>query len=167
MYDPSASEGRRLVQTGEIQPVGSGGIEAVGPKAATVAELESLTGSLGHPVYWAGSRADTVHELTRTADGRVYIRYLPRGVDPGSARAFLTVGTYPVPDAAAAVRRVARKPGTISFTLPDGAHAVYNKAKPTSVYFAYPRSQVQVEVYAPSGAVARRLVRSGTVQPIQ
>ena len=50
---------------------------------AAVAELEAVAKSLGHPVYWAGPRKGVTYELTRTTDGKVYIRYLPRGTHVG------------------------------------------------------------------------------------
>jgi hypothetical protein len=35
-----------------------------------------------HPVYWAGPRPSYTYELTRTSDGRIFVRYLPTGVAP-------------------------------------------------------------------------------------
>jgi hypothetical protein len=119
-------------------------------------------------VYWAGPQAGVVYEFTEAADGRVYVRYLTGGVKVGTPRpSFLTVGTYLVPDAVAAVRRAARQPGAVTLALRGGAIGVYNRARPTSVYFAYPGSRVQVETYDPSAAVARGLVLSGAVQPVR
>ena len=38
------------------------------------------------------------YELTRSADGSFYVRYLPAGAKPGDPRPeFLTVATYSVP----------------------------------------------------------------------
>ncbi len=123
--------------------------------------------TLGHPVYWAGARAGTTYELTKSPDGRVYIRYLTGGAKVGSPRPdFITVGTYVVPNAVAAVRAAAQQPGAISVPVPGGGVGFYNSARPTSVYFAYPASNVQVETYAPSAAVARRLVESGAIKPV-
>jgi hypothetical protein len=34
------------------------------------------------------------------------------------------------------------------------------------VYFAYPGSNVQVETYDPSAAVARQLVETGAIKPV-
>ena len=62
-------------------------------------ELVSLGNSLGHSVYWAGEREGDQLELTEEADGNVYLRYLPPGIEAGDPRQlFLTVGTYPVAD---------------------------------------------------------------------
>jgi hypothetical protein len=136
-------------------------------QAASVATIRALPATLGHPVYWAGARAGTTYELTKSPDGRVYIRYLTGGAKVGSPRPdFITVGTYVVPNAVAAVRAAAQQPGAISVPVPGGGVGFYNSARPTSVYFAYPASNIQVETYAPSAAVARRLVESGVIKPV-
>jgi hypothetical protein len=135
-------------------------------EAASLATLRALPGLLGHPVYWAGQRAGVTYELTRTPDGRVYIRYLTGGAKVGSPLPdFLTIGTYVVPNAEAALRTAAAQPGAIRIPFQDG-FAFYNRARPTSVYFAASGSGVQVETYDPSAAVARRLVESGAITPI-
>jgi hypothetical protein len=135
--------------------------------AVSVGALKAFSVSLGHPLYWAGPQAGVVYEFTEAADGRVYLRYLTGGVKIGTPRPnFLTIGTYLVPDAAAAVRRATHQHGAVTLALRGGAIGFYNRARPTSVYFAYPGSRVQVETYDPSAAVARALVLSGAVQPV-
>ena len=107
-----------------------------------------------------------MYEVTRSADGRVYVRYLTGGARVGSPLPdFLTVGTYVVPNAARAVRVAARQPGAIAVSVPGGV-GFYNRARPTSVYFALLGSNLQIETYDPSALVARRLVESGAVLPI-
>jgi hypothetical protein len=136
-------------------------------QAVSVSTLSALPAALGHPVYWAGARAGTTYELTRSPDGRVYLRYLTGGAQVGSPLPnFLTVGTYVVPNAAAAVRAAAAQPGAVRVGVRGGGVGFYNRARPTSVYFAYPGADVQVETYDPSAAVARRLVESGAIKPV-
>lgn len=135
-------------------------------QAASVATLRALPGSLGHPVYWDGPRTGATYELTRTPDGRVYVRYLTAGAKVGSPLPdFLTVGTYVVPNAEAAVAAAAAQPGAVKLPLKGGV-AFYDSARPTSIYFAYAGSDVQVETYDPSASVARQLVESGAVKPV-
>jgi len=135
-------------------------------QAASLATIGALPTSLGHPVYWAGPKTATTYELTRTPDGRVYIRYLTGGAKVGSPLPdFLTVGTYVVPNAEAAVAAAAAQPGSVRVPLKGGV-AFYNTARPTSVYFAYAGSDVQVETYDPSAPVARRLVETGAIKPV-
>lgn len=135
-------------------------------EAVSVGTLTTLPTTLGHSVYWAGPRAGTTYELTRSPDGRVYVRYLTGGAKVGSPLPdFLTVGTYVVPNAEAAVHAAAAQPGAVKVSVPGGV-GFYNRARPTSVYFAYPNSAVQVETYDPSAAEARRLVETGAIKPI-
>ena len=63
--------------------------------------------ALGIPIYWAGKRAGVTYELTKTADNRVFIRYLPAGVPIGSSKPYLTIGTYPLSNAFIVTRRLA------------------------------------------------------------
>jgi hypothetical protein len=127
----------------------------------------ALSASLRHPIYWAGPHASTTYELTVTPDERVYIRYLPGGVKVGTpSPGYLTIGTYPVADATAALHRAASNPGAVTLALPGGAIGYYNRARPTSVYFAYPGSSEQVETYDPSASVALTLVKTGAVKPL-
>lgn len=167
-----------IASSGSVSPKPAAGSSTTSPSgpAATVngatvaavslATLRALPVSLGHPVYWAGPRAGTTYELTRSPDGRVYVRYLTGGAQVGSPLPdFLTIGTYVVPNAAAAVRAAAAQPGAVPVAVLGGI-GFYNRARPTSVYFAYPGSNIQVETYDPSAAVARRLVESGAITPV-
>ncbi len=117
-------------------------------------------------MYWAGPRAGRTYELTRPDDGSIYIRYLPAGVPVGSPRPdFLTVGTYPRPGALRLLRRLARRAGAVSFPVTGGGLAVYWSRRPNSVYLAFPGGEAQIEVYDRSARSARRIARSGQVQP--
>jgi hypothetical protein len=141
---------------------------STGASIASEAELREFATSTSTPVYWAGRRAGQTYELTRTSDGRVYVRYLPTDVEPGDPRPqFLTVGTYPRTNAWAELRRAARKPGAVSRRLSNDGLMVFSRTRPTSVYLGYAGSRYQVEVYHPSPNEARRLVTSGSVVPVR
>jgi hypothetical protein len=140
---------------------------ANGASANSEAELREFAASQSHPIYWAGPREGQSYELTHTSDGRVYIRYLPEGVDAGDPRpSFLTVGTYPRANAYAELQRAAEADGATSRELPQGGLAVVSRGS-SSVYFGYPDAGYQVEVYAPSASSARNLVFNGQVVPIR
>src|SRR4051794_30381310 len=133
----------------------------------SVQRLTSLSGSLGHPVYWAGAVRGSTYELSRTKDGRIYIRYLQRGAKIGDPKPnYLAVGTYPQANALASLKATAKKQGVPTTKLRGGGLAFTDKTHPTSVYLAYPGSDYQIEVYDPSPARARRLVVSGRVVPL-
>jgi hypothetical protein len=138
------------------------------PEARSVDELRALAASVGHPVYWTGPRQGFTYEVTHTADGRIYVRYLPEGVEVGDRRpSFTTVGTYPVADAFQATQRVSRQRGATSRRLQDGTIVVRGSARATSVYLAAPGSDFQVEVYDPSPQRAFQVATSGQVVPVR
>lgn len=131
-------------------------------------ELVTLARSLEGPVYWAGRRAGLSYELTLTPAGRAFVRYLPAGVEAGDPRAdFLTVATYPLPDALAAVRRAAGAGGMRSERLPGGGLVVSEGNDSTSAFFARPGAGAQVEVYAPTPGEALGLALGDRVRPIR
>lgn len=137
-----------------------------GPVASDASQLSELQDRLGHPVYWAGEQGSAGIELTRTADDRVFVRYLAEGANVGDARSdFLTIGTYPVEDAYGTLDEQSHRPGASVEQTPDGGLVVANESNPTSVYIAYPGQNIQVEVYDPDPALALRLAVSGDVRP--
>ncbi|MDQ2911372.1 MAG: hypothetical protein M3R39_10235 [Actinomycetota bacterium] len=142
--------------------------QATGPVETTTAKLRALSVELGHPIYWAGPLPKRTYELTHTTDGRIFIRYLPRGVPVGIRQAaFTIVGTYPVDNAYKVLRALAKKAGESSLAAPVGGFAVYSTAQPANVYLAYPGSNLQIEVYDPSPTRARGLITSGQVEPVR
>jgi hypothetical protein len=137
------------------------------PSAVSEAQLKKLGATTDHPVYWAGKKTGA-YELTRTSDGRIYIRYLPSAAKVGDrAPDYLTVGTYPQKNAFASIRRAAARPGAISLKIANGGLMVFNQLAPKSVYFGYPGARYQVEVYDPSPQQARSLVLAGAIVPIR
>lgn len=138
-----------------------------GPVAVSESQLHLLARVARHPVYWAGPKAGT-YELTRTTTGRIYVRYLSSRAEVGErAPNFLTIGTYPTRTAFRNLQRAARRRGAVSLTIGGGGLLVFNQATPKSVYFAYPNSAYQVEVFDPSPQQARALVLSGQVTPLR
>jgi hypothetical protein len=137
------------------------------PTLVTEAQLRALAQKSVFPVYWAGAKKGA-YELTRTSDGRIYVRYLSSASQVGSRSAkFLTVGTYPSKAAFLSIRRAARRPGGLSLKLGANGLLVFNTNTPTSVYFSYPAATYQVEVYDPSPQQARTLVLAGKITPIR
>ena len=142
-----------------LPPVGT-------PAAVSESQLKSLASQSSQPIYWAGPKHGT-YELTRTTDGRTYIRYLPSADKVGDRTPnYLTVGTYPTKQAFSALRRAAARDGAVSANVDHGGLLVFNTSAPKSVYFSYPKSGYQVEVYDPSPLQARGLVLSGSIKPI-
>jgi hypothetical protein len=138
-----------------------------GPALVSQTQLEELASTFKEPIYWAGPRKGFSYELTRTADGRTYVRYLPRGVPAGDRRAeFLVVGTYERPHAFGDLSQAGKRSGAWSVKLDLGGVLVFTEGRPHSAYFSYPGASSQVEVFAPSGATARALVLHGEIKQI-
>ena len=143
-------------------------VTTISPTAATPDRLRTLAKDVGHPIYWAGPAANVTYELTETSSGRIFVRYLPKGVPVGTSRSGYTiVGTYPVDNAYDVLNGLARKDGESSFPAPRGGFAVFGEATPTNIYLAYPdQKNVQIEVYDPSPKRARSLIDSGRIAPV-
>jgi hypothetical protein len=103
----------------------------VGTVDVSASRLRGLIAVLTRPVYWAGPRSDVTYEFTQAGNDRTYVRYLPRGVEAGSPRRFLTIGTYLLANAFAATESVARRPGQARLPIGAGGVAFYSHARPT------------------------------------
>ena len=137
------------------------------PAVVDSGDLRALSAELGHPLYWAGPRPGTELELSREGNGDIYVRYLTGGAQAGDPRPnFLTVGTYPVPDAAGAVRRAASQAGSEPLDVAHGGTGFVDPDSPGSVYMAYPGADYQIEVFTPASGEALRLVEAGKIVPV-
>jgi hypothetical protein len=138
-----------------------------GPVGVTQAELVALSQRLNQPIYWAGNVAGTRMELTETSSSYAYLRYLTSDAPVGdSSPNFLTVGTYPSVNAYLNLRAYARHSRAQTERIQNGGIAVVVPKSPTSVYFAYPHQDVQVEVYDPQPDKALAMAKSAQVVPV-
>ena len=167
VFDPSPARARQLVVSGQISALSPTQTAAARPQSVTAEKLRALEASVRHPVYWLGPQSGTTYELTRTIDGRIYVRYLPPGAKPGDAHLHTTVGTYPFQNAVGAIKAIAKRTGGRTFATGGGALAVVDPKHATSVYLAFPKSDFEIEVFDPSAARARQLVTSGRVVPVR
>lgn len=137
------------------------------PRAVSTAELREFASNRQAPVYWIGEARGFTYELTETQGRRVYVRYLPEGSQVGDRRPLhTTVGTYPVPEAYAIALKNARRGGSTRRAAPGGGIAVFSRARPTSVYLAYPGLKYLIEVYDRDPRRARKLALSGRLQRV-
>jgi hypothetical protein len=168
VYDPTPGNATTIVASGALAAIGqfrpTPPSVTSKPSATTVADLKALARSLGHAVYWVGPRPSDTYEVTHTAGGQVYIRYLPPGVDVGSSRPYLTVATYPFPGALSALQALKH---VVRIKLAGGGLATLDARYPNSIHLAYPGSDYQIEVYDPSAARVHQIVASGQVKPIR
>jgi hypothetical protein len=147
---------------------GSEGAAPGEPEIVSVEELVERSNEAGAPIYWLGERDGVDYELTETESGQVYVRYLPQGAEAGDPRTdFDIVGTYPAPDAVAALRRGAREAGGARLArTDDGAALLVDPAESSSAHLAYPGADVQIEIYSGVPGRALRLAARGEVQPV-
>jgi hypothetical protein len=137
-----------------------------GPVALDQKGLNSSVRSLKQPVFWIGPKAGRSYGLLRQSNGKVFLRYLPPGVKAGDPRnVFLTVGTYPFENAYANEVALSKQSGW-SVLKGTSWFAIYRNAKPTSVYLTSKAFPFQIEVYDPSPALARALVKRDRVTPV-
>jgi hypothetical protein len=143
---------------------GSAGVNPIAPVALSASGLRTLAKNVPQPIYWAGPQSRKLYELSRTANGNVYIRYLPPDVKAGAKGAkYLIVATYPYPNAFKALQAVANGKG---ISIPGGGIALVGATDPKSVHLAWPGVRYQVEVFDPSPSTARSVAVSGAVRPV-
>jgi hypothetical protein len=129
--------------------------------------VAGLADAAGHPVYWVGPQPGTKLEATLLTSGDAYVRYLTGNAQIGSQQPnYLTVGTYPVGNGYKALQKVAKQSGAIVRHGPNGALVVTNESNPRSVYIAYRKKDLQIEVFDPNASRALQLATSGAVQPV-
>jgi hypothetical protein len=131
------------------------------PVATTQRKLAKLAATVRHPIFWLGPKRGFTYELTRTADGKIYVRYLPPGVKVGTDKSYLTVATYPFAGAYSTIKAAQAANGAVSARLARGGVGVLDNAYPESVHAAYPNVNYQIEVYDPMPARAMRFVSAG------
>jgi hypothetical protein len=149
------------------------------PQLVSESSLKSFAADVDHAVYWLGPQTGFNYEYTRTADGRVFIRYLPKGERIGStAPKFRFVATYPDPSAYAKVRQTGKLKGSIVRKVRGGGLAVANTrgveiVRSTAVplpsppvFFAERGGNLLIEVFDLSMKDALRLVTSGRLRPV-
>jgi hypothetical protein len=168
VFDPWAPGARKLVASGAVVAVAASRPSSVQgltapPQGLTLTALRNFAKRVGHPVYWVGPRPDTTYEVTQAIDGQIYVRYLPLGKPVGTKEPFLTIGTYPLPNALGATRGRAEAAGSVRVPAASGATAFYARGRSTNVYEAFPGVEYQIEVYDPTPRGAARLVSAGKV----
>ncbi len=138
------------------------------PVALSESELTGAAGELGPTVYWVGPQpAISEYELTKTDDGRIYIRYLTEGKDAGDPGAdFLTVGTYPVPNALTHLQDAEAK-GQAKAISKQAGYSVLESASGQSAYVVFDdHPDLEIEIFDPQPGKALELAKSGSLRPL-
>ncbi len=83
----------------------------------------------------------------------------------GEAAEYLTVVTYPYPDARKALEQQAASGDLLSRRLPQGGFVISQPDQPTNAYLAYAGEDYQVEIYDPRPGRALELAVDGSITP--
>jgi hypothetical protein len=164
VFDPVPGRARSLVAAGKVVRIPGTPVESR-PVVVSAKSLARVATTARRPIYWAGPQPNQTYELTRR-QGSFLLRYLQPGAAIGVPTPHLTVGTYPVVNAMAAVKRLSLAKGASTIKLTGGGIAVLNPRFPRSIYIAYPGSNYEVEVFDPLIAHARQLVTSGRITAV-
>jgi hypothetical protein len=167
VFDPAPGAAMHLLTQGDLAAFGKVNATPT-PSFAAVspARLGALAASLGHPIYWVGPKQGYTSELARMSNGQVQIRYVPTGQTAAASGNYLTIGTYPFPNALAAIQRLAKGAHAEAVHLSGGGLAVIENKTPQSIHLAYPNSAYQIEVYDPSAAEAKHVVATDELKSI-
>jgi hypothetical protein len=138
-----------------------------GPVETSQTDLAALSRRLGEPVFWAGQREGVRLEGTLTTNEYAYVRYLSGNAPIGdSSPEFLTVATYPTVNALTNLRSFANHEHASTTRISGGGLAVPVPGSPTSVFFARPGEDFQVEVFDRDPGRALQLIKSGEIVPV-
>lgn len=147
---------------------------ASGPngEVVTVTEYDLLSraDTLEPRPYWVGPRDGVDRfELEGDPEGSIYLRYVKDGGRADEPVAdYLTVATYPVSEARAALERSARaqKNGVDDLWVGEGFIALTADDADSAYVVFDDQPEIQVEVYSPRPGAAAALVRSGVLTPL-
>ncbi len=147
------------------------------PAGYTESQLKDQSGNLPHAAYWVGPRDGvSQYELTATAEKSsattacsscIYVRYLTGDASVGDSRAdFLTVASYSLPDAKAALETSADK-GPDQKLSDENGYTTLTGGDANHAYVVFDDElDIQVEVFSPNPGEADDLVSSGAVEAL-
>lgn len=147
----------------------SGGAAAEQVEVLDESGLIAAARNLDHSLYWLGVRPGTQRYQLRTSDnGDAYIDYLPGGASAGyPASELVTVGTYPLPEAALALHRAEVPAEGLTTSRGDG-YEMLSGGESNSAYLVFDSEpDLQVEVYSPTAGEAADLAGSGALVAVE
>ena len=137
---------------------------AIGPVALSERQLRDKNTIINQPMYWAGPKQGYHYEFWRLKSDRIFVRYLPQNVKAGAPGAhYLIVGTYPLPGAYGALKKLANGKGVSG---PNGSLVWVRPGYPKSVYIVWPKVNYEVEVYNPNPSKALQIAKSTQIQTV-
>jgi hypothetical protein len=135
-----------------------------GPAVVTVDELKAEAKKFALAAYWGGEIADTKMELTVTANGGFYVRYLPLDAKVGTKTEYLTVASTYDSGAYSKVADLTTTVGSRWTNYATGALAASATPTDHNIYFAFQDYPVLVDVFTPDAKVGWDMVQAGSVK---
>jgi hypothetical protein len=121
-----------------------------GDVAMTASELEEIVKKENLEIYWAGPRPGYSYTVDTSNKGASLLRYIKLNAKPSDVVSnSRVIATYKSKNAFADSVAAAARPENTGFRNPDGSVVFYETAKKTSVYLAFPKKKVQIEIYDP------------------
>jgi len=121
-----------------------------GDVAMTATELEEIVKKKSLEIYWAGPRPGYFYAIDTSNKGTHLLRYIKLKAKPSDVVSnSRVIATYKSKNAFADSVAAAERPENTGFRNPDGSVVFYQTAKNTSVYLAFPKKKVQIEIYDP------------------
>jgi hypothetical protein len=121
-----------------------------GEVAMSAPELEGLVKKKNLEIYWAGPRPGYSYTVDTSNKGAHLLRYIKLKAKPSDVVSnSRVIATYQSKSAFADSVAAAKRAENTGFRNPDGSVVFYQTAKKTSVYLAFPKKKVQIEIYDP------------------
>lgn len=121
-----------------------------GKVAMSASDLRDVVVAKKLTVYWSGPIEGDKYALIATNPNVAFVRYLPAGVSTSDTKTLArAIGTYVQKDAFTTTQKAGQNVGNVGFTNADGNAVFYVKARPTNVYMAIPKANLQIEIYDP------------------
>lgn len=129
-----------------------------GEVAMTASELEEVVKQNGLEIYWGGPRSGYQYTVDATNKDALILRYIKVNSKPSDfVSNSRVIATYQSKDAFTNSIAAAERPENTGFRNPDGSVVFYATQKNTAVYVAFPKKNVQIEIYDPIAGQALSL----------
>lgn len=166
--NPSSSSSQSNTETSNTPVVPD---NQSGNVALSAAQLKEEVAKVGVPVYWLGEESGAKYTLTVLNNGgQIFVRYLPDGKLPTNGTSTnRVISTYAYPNAFDTLKSASKNSADgVGVTGPNDSFIYYGKNKKTNVYVAFPKVDVQIEIYDPAEGTALKLAnQKGLVQLVK
>jgi hypothetical protein len=124
--------------------------QLTGAYAMNQEQLEGLVKKKNLELYWAGPRPGYLYAVEATEKDRAFLRYIKKDAKPSDVVSnSRIIATYQSKSAFADSVAAAGREGNTGFRNHDGSVVFYATDKNTSIYIAFPKKKIQLEIFDP------------------